>query len=177
MDVLLLGNQSHFRKKWGTFLASFLMTLAHSFPMHPFSTPWKHQKTVRFFDFQGIKKGCIGSEWVKQVFADKDTYSSCAFTKQDYPCITVAGLGKKDIKNDPNEEIDQLKENVRIAVGGKGLFKDTNLPFTKFFWLYYFSSNNNNNNYYRLSFPFSNFFWKRQLFLSVVFYADFHIVL
>ena len=22
--------------------------LTHSFPMHPFSTPWKHQKTVRF---------------------------------------------------------------------------------------------------------------------------------
>ena len=24
--------------------------LTHSFPMHPFSTPWKHQKIVRFSD-------------------------------------------------------------------------------------------------------------------------------
>ena len=22
--------------------------ITHSFPVHPFSTPWKHQKTVRF---------------------------------------------------------------------------------------------------------------------------------
>ena len=28
--------------------------LTHSFPMNPFSTPWKHQKTVRFSDiFKG----------------------------------------------------------------------------------------------------------------------------
>ena len=28
--------------------------LTHSFPMHPFSTPWKHPKTVRFSDvFKG----------------------------------------------------------------------------------------------------------------------------
>ena len=25
--------------------------LTHSFPMHPFSTPWKHQKTLKFSDF------------------------------------------------------------------------------------------------------------------------------
>ena len=31
--------------------------LTHSFPMHPFSTPWKHQK--------GVEKGYIGNEWVK----------------------------------------------------------------------------------------------------------------
>ena len=35
--------------------------LTHSFPMHPFSTPWKHQKTVRFFDvFSGKTKGVLG---------------------------------------------------------------------------------------------------------------------
>ena len=29
-------------------------SLTHSFPMHPFSTPWKHQKTARFSDvFRG----------------------------------------------------------------------------------------------------------------------------
>ena len=30
--------------------------------MHPFCTPWKHQKTVMF---SGVEKGCIGNEWVK----------------------------------------------------------------------------------------------------------------
>ena len=30
--------------------------------MHPFSTPWKHQGNTCF---QGIEKGCIGNEWVK----------------------------------------------------------------------------------------------------------------
>ena len=30
--------------------------------MHPFSTPWKHQKTVTFFDvFRGQKKGELGT--------------------------------------------------------------------------------------------------------------------
>ena len=37
----------------------FLLTLM--FPVHPFSTPWKHQKTVRF---QGVEKRCIGNERV-----------------------------------------------------------------------------------------------------------------
>ena len=32
-----------------------------SFPMHPFSTPWKHQKTVRFSEvFEGVEKGSTG---------------------------------------------------------------------------------------------------------------------
>ena len=35
--------------------------LTHSFPMHPFSTPWKNQKTLRFFDvFRGRRKGALG---------------------------------------------------------------------------------------------------------------------
>ena len=29
--------------------------------MHPFSTTWKHQKTVSFHE---IEKGCIGKKWV-----------------------------------------------------------------------------------------------------------------
>ena len=37
--------------------------LTHSFPMHPFSTSWKHRKV--FWCFQGVEKGCIGNEWVK----------------------------------------------------------------------------------------------------------------
>ena len=32
--------------------------LTHLFPVHLFSTPWKHQKT---WCFQGVKKGCIGT--------------------------------------------------------------------------------------------------------------------
>ena len=35
--------------------------LTHLFPMHPFSTPWKHQKADIFSQ---VEKGCIGSEWV-----------------------------------------------------------------------------------------------------------------
>ena len=36
--------------------------LTHSFPMHSFSTPWKHQKTVRFSDvFRGWRKGALGT--------------------------------------------------------------------------------------------------------------------
>ena len=34
-------------------------------PVHPFSTPWKHQNTLRFSDvFRGVEKGCIGDKWV-----------------------------------------------------------------------------------------------------------------
>ena len=36
--------------------------LTHSFPMHPFCTPWKHQKTFRFSDvFRGYRKGALGT--------------------------------------------------------------------------------------------------------------------
>ena len=47
------------------FLMFSSLSLTHSFPMHPFSTPWKHL-TV-FWCFQGVGKGCIGNEWVKKV--------------------------------------------------------------------------------------------------------------
>ena len=31
--------------------------------MHPFSTPWKHQKTLRFSDdFRGLRKGALGAD-------------------------------------------------------------------------------------------------------------------
>ena len=34
-------------------------------PVHPFSTPWKHQNTLRFSDVSsGVEKGCIGDKWV-----------------------------------------------------------------------------------------------------------------
>ena len=36
------------------------------FPKHPFSTPWKHQKTVRFSNvFRGYKKGALGTNVLK----------------------------------------------------------------------------------------------------------------
>ena len=32
----------------------------HSFPMHPFSTPWKHKKSLQFSDFsKGWRKGAL----------------------------------------------------------------------------------------------------------------------
>ena len=49
-------------------------------PMHPFSIPLKHQKTVRFYDiFGGIEKGCIGNKWVMQfdvIFTGKESLIS-----------------------------------------------------------------------------------------------------
>ena len=44
------------KSQTGTFLSRFNASilyhtnLTHSFPMHPFSTPWKHQKNIRFSD-------------------------------------------------------------------------------------------------------------------------------
>ena len=37
--------------------------LTHFSPMHPFSTPWKHQKTA-FWCFQVLEKRYIGSKWI-----------------------------------------------------------------------------------------------------------------
>ena len=38
--------------------------------MHPISTRWKHQKTLRFSDvFRGLEKGCIGNKCVNVWFA------------------------------------------------------------------------------------------------------------
>ena len=39
----------YFRKTW----FKKMIALTHSFSKHPFSTPWKHQKTVRFSDVFG----------------------------------------------------------------------------------------------------------------------------
>ena len=45
---------------------NFLLT--HSFPMHPFSKPLKHQKTVKFFDvFRGQRKGALGTNGLTKV--------------------------------------------------------------------------------------------------------------
>ena len=39
-----------------SYLHVFSTKLTQSFPLHPFST-----------DFQGVEKGCIGNEWVKEI--------------------------------------------------------------------------------------------------------------
>ena len=39
-----------------------MMSLIHSFPVHPFPTPSKYQKTLRFSDvFTGKRKGALGT--------------------------------------------------------------------------------------------------------------------
>ena len=47
--------------------------LTHSFPMHPFSTPLKHQKTLMYpfsspwkyqKPYRFVEKGCTGNKWV-----------------------------------------------------------------------------------------------------------------
>ena len=45
---------------WLTARFTTRVTLTHSFPKHLFSTPWKHQKTYRFFyAFSGQRKGAL----------------------------------------------------------------------------------------------------------------------
>ena len=45
-------------------LKSFSLT--HLFPMYPFSTPWKNQKTVRFSDvLRGYRNGALGTNGLK----------------------------------------------------------------------------------------------------------------
>ena len=48
----------------------FGANLTHSFPVHLFSTCWKHQKTLRFSDAfplkaEKLEKGCIEKKQVK----------------------------------------------------------------------------------------------------------------
>ena len=55
-----------------------LYILTHFFPMHPFSTPLKTSENHKvFWCFQGVEKGCIGNEWVKNgswVFSNVNTF-------------------------------------------------------------------------------------------------------
>ena len=49
----------------GTKLASSQAILTHSFSVHPFSIPRKHQKTLRFSDiFGGKRKGALGTNGI-----------------------------------------------------------------------------------------------------------------
>ena len=50
------------------FYFGITLLLTHSLPMHPFSTPWKHQKTERFSDvFRGLRKGALGTNGLMQI--------------------------------------------------------------------------------------------------------------
>ena len=57
--------------------------LTHSFPMHPFSTLWKHQKVLRFSDvFRGYRKGALGTnglinEWPLLSSITQNSYADC----------------------------------------------------------------------------------------------------
>ena len=43
--------------------------LTHLCPMHPFSTLWKHQKTIRFSDvFRGYRKDALGTNELSNRF-------------------------------------------------------------------------------------------------------------
>ena len=50
---------------FGRILSTFLcQELTHFFPMHPFSTPLKNQKTVRFSDvFRRKRNGALRNKW------------------------------------------------------------------------------------------------------------------
>ena len=55
---MLVFKETHFQN----YLIGRFPVLTHSFPMHPFSTSWKHQKTLRFPDvFRGQRKSILES--------------------------------------------------------------------------------------------------------------------
>ena len=61
----------------------FLVVLTRLFPMHPFSTPWKHQKTVRFSDiFRGWRKGALRTNGLIERYPRKFLFQRTAFSLQ-----------------------------------------------------------------------------------------------
>ena len=64
--MFLGGSKENIGKKWVDYDKNTVLT--QLFPMHPFSTRWKHQKTLQvFWCFQSVEKGCIGNNWVKSI--------------------------------------------------------------------------------------------------------------
>ena len=66
IDPQILMKYFYWNKGWVQILShSFAISkkmLTHLFPMHPFSTSWKHQKNLRFSDvFRGKRKGALGT--------------------------------------------------------------------------------------------------------------------
>ena len=88
--------------------------LIHSFPVHPFYTLWKHQKTVRFSHvFRGVEKGCIRKEW--------GIRNECTNTwKWSYKWVQIfkSGpskiCGRKPLKN--FKEYGLLKQTISLQI-------------------------------------------------------------
>ena len=55
---------------WGWDKVNILWT--HLFPMPPFSTTWKHEKTISFSVFRGQGKGALGTDELKGIFKNKN---------------------------------------------------------------------------------------------------------
>ena len=77
-----VGISTSFFIKNNSLLQDFIIFLTHLFPMHPFSTPWKYQKSsivipyaVRFSDvLMGQRKGALGTNGLKydKIFHNKN---------------------------------------------------------------------------------------------------------
>ena len=65
IQLVFLVLSNCFIKLWFE-LKSQLMSLTHFWPMFPFYTPWKHQKTKGFLVFSGGTKWEHWPNWVKQ---------------------------------------------------------------------------------------------------------------
>ena len=58
--------------------------LTHSFPTHPFYTPWKYLKTVRFSDvFRGYRKGALGTNELKAISLSDKIVNNHKFSEID----------------------------------------------------------------------------------------------
>ena len=97
----------------------------HSFLFNPFvsnaplSTPWKHQKTLRFFGyFQGVEKRCIGNEWVKEI-----VYLRLFIYLSLHWLIMRVGFEIKNLK---------LKSKLKSSVNRLNLFKVLIVSSTSF---------------------------------------------
>ena len=63
--------------KWNVTMISNGLT--HSSLMHPFSTPWKHKKTVRFSDvFRGKRRSTLGTNWLMCLKFILNMFAWCA---------------------------------------------------------------------------------------------------
>ena len=59
--------------------------LTHLFPMHPFSTPWKHQKSIQFSVFRGQRKGALGINVLISDKFDQNLVNQHLYKKKKLP--------------------------------------------------------------------------------------------
>ena len=93
---------------WNGLICSFInSSLIHSFPMHPFSTSWKHQKTLRtynqFLGFLNLYQHEKNQLFYLLIFEIKSILESCHQTGHTHfwPCP-------------PNKNFDQLALFVNL---------------------------------------------------------------